>query len=184
MNHQKLHEAICFAAVAHQNQLRKGSETPYIAHPCEVMQILTAADCEETLLIAGLLHDTLEDTAVTAGELREVFGEDVAVLVCAASEDKSQSWEQRKQHTIAYLSDGAGLDGLLLACADKLSNLRSIRADLNELGESLWSRFKRGREQQRWYYRSLLDAFAPLADYVMYDEYAALYAEIFEETAE
>lgn len=182
MNHQKLHEAICFAAVAHRNQLRKGSETPYIAHPCEIMQILTVAGCTETLLIAGLLHDTIEDTTVTADDLREEFGEDVVALVCAASEDKKLSWEERKQHTITYLSSEAGLDDLMLACADKLSNLRSIRADLNVLGESLWSRFKRGRERQKWYYRSLLDAFAPLEEYEMYEEYAALYAEIFEKT--
>ncbi len=184
MNHQKLHEAICFAAIAHQNQLRKGSKTPYIAHLCEVVQILTAAGCEETLLIAGLLHDTLEDTAVTADELRETFGDAVLALVRTASEDKSQSWEQRKQHTVTYLSGQAGLEELLLACADKVSNLRSIRADLDALGEQVWSRFRRGREQQGWYYGALLDAFAPLADYDMYREYAALYADIFQTATE
>ena len=61
----RIHEAIEFAAVKHRGQVRKGTDIPYIVHPMEVMYILTQNDCDETTVIAGLLHDTIED----AGEI-------------------------------------------------------------------------------------------------------------------
>ena len=61
---KKIHDAIIFAAKAHEGQRRKGTDIPYITHPFEVAQILMEAGCDETLIIAGLLHDTLEDTEV------------------------------------------------------------------------------------------------------------------------
>ena len=58
----KLHEAVVFATKAHHGQVRKGSDVPYMIHPFETAQILTEAGCSDEVVIAGLLHDTLEDT--------------------------------------------------------------------------------------------------------------------------
>ena len=176
---KKIHDAIIFAAKAHEGQRRKGTDIPYITHPFEVAQILMEAGCDETLIIAGLLHDTLEDTEVTAAEIEEQFGPEVLALVDSDSEDKSLSWEDRKKHTIEYLRDRASLEELLLACADKLANMRSIKADYMVLGDKVWDRFHRGKEQQSWYYSSLIDVFDSLSDYEMYWEISNLYTDVF-----
>lgn len=87
----RIHEAIEFAAVKHRGQVRKGTDIPYIVHPMEVMYILTQNDCDETTVIAGLLHDTIEDAGATPEEIEAAFGKDVAQIVAAESEDKSKS---------------------------------------------------------------------------------------------
>lgn len=174
-----LHRAILFATKAHQGQTRKGTDIPYISHPFEVAQILTAAGCDTALIVAGLLHDVLEDTDETPETIEREFGPLVLSLVQSNSEDKSRSWEERKQHTIDYMTKEASFEELLLACADKLSNLRSMKADYNECGDALWTRFNRGKEQQSFYYSKLIDAFAPLHEYDMYWEISNLYTDIF-----
>lgn len=93
-----IHEAIEFAAIKHRNQTRKSTDIPYIVHPMEVMQILTANGCDEKTIVAGILHDTLEDTATTHEELSEHFGEDVADIVGGVTEDKSKSWKPHYNH--------------------------------------------------------------------------------------
>ena len=174
-----LHHAILFATKAHQGQSRKGTNIPYISHPFEVAQILTAAGCNTEIIIAGLLHDVLEDTAVTSETLEKEFGPYVLSLIQSNSENKSLSWEERKQHTIDYMTHEASIEELLIACADKLSNLRSIKTDYIECGDELWGRFNRGKEAQSWYYSKMIDAFAPLAEYDMYWEISNLYTDVF-----
>ena len=97
---QLLHESIVFANKAHKGQLRKGTDIDYISHPMEVMQILTAMGADDDLIIAGVLHDTVEDTATTVEEIAEKFGSDIATLVAHHSQDKSQPWEERKASVI------------------------------------------------------------------------------------
>ena len=91
MANMRIHKAIEFATLKHQGQTRKGTDIPYIVHPIEVMQILTASGCEEDIIIAGILHDTLEDTNTEREEIVEAFGARVAELVAHESEDKSVS---------------------------------------------------------------------------------------------
>jgi (p)ppGpp synthase/HD superfamily hydrolase len=150
--------AIELAAEAHQGQVRKGTDIPYISHPYAVGMMLAASGCDEEVVAAGILHDTVEDTHVTLEQLREQFGERVASIVEGCSEpDKWQGWEERKQHTLAYLPT-APREIRLVSLADKLHNARSILADVHASGEGAWSRFKRGRAQQEWYYRGLVEA--------------------------
>lgn len=175
-----IHRAAAFAAVAHANQKRKGSETPYIAHPCEVGILLKGEGAEDEVVAAGLLHDTLEDTAVTREELVQSFGPRVAALVEACSEKKGDPWQKRKTHTIEVLEAGCSYEVMLIVCADKLSNMRSIAEDLAVLGEALWERFFRGRAEQGWYYRSLVEALRPLEDLEMYQELSGLVADVFD----
>jgi len=156
----KLYDAIELAARAHRGQVRKGTEVPYLVHPLAVAGILIRCNCPEHLVIAGLLHDTLEDTPVTLEEIRSQFGREVAELVVALSEpDKKAPWEERKAHTIAYLEQKATPDVLLVAVADKLDNMRAIREGLAGDGEAFWLRFNRPRENQKWYYQRLAGVF-------------------------
>lgn len=151
-----IEKAIVFAAKAHDGQKRKSTDIPYITHPYAVGMLLLRESCSEEVVAAGILHDALEDTAVTYEEILIEFGEQVVNLVVAASEpDKSLLWEERKEHTIQSLKE-VGLEELQIITADKLHNLRSIREELERSGEELWSRFNRGREKQRWYYSSIV----------------------------
>lgn len=151
-------KAINIAAVAHAGQVRKGTKIPYITHPFAVGMILQQTKCSEEVIAAGILHDTLEDTDVTKEQLLEMFGEQVTRLVEAASEpDKTLPWKERKLHTIHSLPH-ASIDEVHVIIADKLHNLQSIRQDLEQDGEAVWHRFKRGRIQQHWYYSNIVKA--------------------------
>ncbi len=151
--------ALAFAARAHAHQKRKSTDVPYIVHPVGVMLILL--ECGETdpeLLAAALLHDTVEDTGITLTELRGQFGGRVTEIVEGCSEpDKSDTWEHRKEHTVHYLKT-APRAVQLVAAADKLHNLRSMVNDYNDIGEALWTRFKRGRAETAWYYRAVTES--------------------------
>jgi (p)ppGpp synthase/HD superfamily hydrolase len=159
-----LFEAIEFAARAHSGQYRKTTRVPYIIHPLGVAKILIQNGCPEEVVTAGVLHDTVEDTSVTLQDIRDAFGPNVAQLVEAASEPpKSEPWETRKQHTLDLLKT-APLEVLMIVGADKLDNVRSIREDYTKLEESIWSRFRRPKKQQRWYFQSLVEIFAERKD--------------------
>ncbi len=151
--------AIGFAAEAHRGQRRKGTRVPYLTHLLEVARILAREGLPPEVVAAGVLHDTLEDTPVSSGELRRRFGPRVAELVESVSEpDKSLPWEVRKRHTLQHLP-GRGRESLAIALADKLHNLRSIREEQARLGEGVWGRFSRPRRLQERYYRSLAGVF-------------------------
>ena len=153
---EMIEEAIEVAAKAHAGQVRKASDVPYISHPFAVGILLAKAGCEDEVVAAGILHETVEDTDVTLDIIRERFGDKVASIVEGCSEpDKSASWENRKKHTLEYLRT-APWEIRLVSCADKLHNARTILAAQEEMGDKVWERFKRGRKEQEWYYRGLL----------------------------
>ena len=120
--------ALHFSAQKHAGQKRKGARAePYINHLAEVALLLAEAGCDAAVVAAGLLHDTIEDTATTAAELEAVFGRDTAVLVVEVTDDKSLPKERRKQlqiETAAAKSQAARA----IKIADKISNLRSLAA--------------------------------------------------------
>lgn len=145
-------KAIAFSAKAHDGQLRKASDVPYISHPMSVGMLLMKAACSDEVVSAGLLHDTLEDTEVTEEMIESEFGTYVLNLVKEASEpDKSLSWKERKQHTIQHLGT-ASIEACYVIAADKLHNLRSIRLDIENSGEDIWKKFNKGKDDQAWYY--------------------------------
>ncbi len=147
-----------FAAAAHQGQIRKGTDTPYFTHPECVARVLTMYGCPAAVIAAGYLHDTVEDAGITIEKIRAEFGPEVADIVAGCTEpDKDAPWEERKRHTIAALRV-APLPVRLVSAADKFCNLRDIYMDLEQIGEEVWDRFKRGREEQEWYYRSVSEA--------------------------
>jgi (p)ppGpp synthase/HD superfamily hydrolase len=127
---QRILAAARFAAEKHAGQKRKGvAREPYINHLIEVAELI--ADSSETLdtnlVIAGLLHDTIEDTDTTAQELEARFGGDVAGLVLEATDDKSLPKETRKALQVQNAPHKSPR-AQTLKLADKISNLRSILA--------------------------------------------------------
>jgi len=157
MDRKDIERAKAFAARAHEGQVRKSTRIPYIEHPLRVASILEEMGCAPETIIAGLLHDTTEDTDITLDRIVEEFGVRVAEIVAGCCEpDRSLPWEDRKAHTIGTLRD-ASFDAALVSAADKLDNLRSIERDLARIGDQVWSRFNRGRNPQAWYYRGVLE---------------------------
>ena len=143
-------------------QKRKGSGLPYIIHPMEVWQILRNNNCSVEVQIAGLLHDTLEDTNTTPEEIQSLFGADILALVQTESEDKSKTWKERKQHTIDALAHDS-IETMQVCCADKLSNCRAQLYDFKQIGNALFDRFNKQStpELQAWYYKSIVKALSP-----------------------
>ena len=174
VDNERLNLAIRFAVDCHAGQVRKGTTIPYIVHPLEVLSILMRMNADNDLMIAGVLHDTVEDTDATIDQIAELFGNDVATLVAHHTEDKRKSWRERKEHAINALAE-ADHRVKMLVMADKLSNLRSIAADYNEIGDKLWKRFNAPRERQSWYYSEIQDA---LWDMQMDDDTAPAYWEM------
>lgn len=147
--------AIEVAARAHCGQLRKGSLLPYISHPLAVGLLLFEAGADEEVIAAGILHDTVEDTALTHEYLVETFGPRVAAIVEGCTEPRcGLGWEECKRRSIAHV-EVADADVQLVVCADKLHNAQSLIAQHAEMGEALWTHFARGRAAQTWYYRSM-----------------------------
>jgi (p)ppGpp synthase/HD superfamily hydrolase len=156
--------AIEVAVRAHQNQVRKGTDIPYITHPLAVGIILAKAGCSDDVIISGILHDTVEDKAVTLDTIHEKFGEKIASIVEGCSEpDKSLPWEERKARTLKFLK-AAPLAVRLVACADKLHNIRTIAVEHEKIGDQVWERFRRGRSDQEGYYRGLVESLCDKSD--------------------
>lgn len=159
--HMSLHEAIRMAEQAHRNQSRKGSNISYIIHPMEVLQILTAMGADIETQIAGVLHDTVEDTDVVLGDIQDKFGKRVAELVSSHTEDKSLSWKERKKHTIREM-EMAERSVKMLIFADLLSNIRSMVYDYQIVGEKLWDRFNAAKDKKGASYAALLKTLVEL----------------------
>jgi len=125
---RRILEAARFAAEKHAGQRRKGhAGEPYVNHLIEVAELIAGSspNLDVNLVMAGLLHDTIEDTGVTARELEERFGSDVTGLVLEATDDKSLPKEVRKA---LQVKDAATRSprAQTLKLADKISNLRSL----------------------------------------------------------
>jgi (p)ppGpp synthase/HD superfamily hydrolase len=157
----RLESAFLWAAECHEGQTRKGSNTPYFEHVAAVALVLDRAGFGEDVVIAGLLHDVVEDTSVTLGEVAARFGPAVADIVGHCSEVKTDDrgnkrpWSDRKRDHLAAMAD-APLSARAVMLADKLHNLTSIELDLRA-GRPVWSQFSAAREQVLWYYRTAID---------------------------
>jgi (p)ppGpp synthase/HD superfamily hydrolase len=132
--------ALTFAVRCHAGQRRDSDGASFIEHPLEVARLLRDAGCSEVVVAAGLLHDVLEDTRVSSGELNARFGPDVTNLVRAVTDHAStQSYRQRKQVLREQVRDAGG-DAALLFAADKIAKVRElptqVQRDRTRFGES------------------------------------------------
>ena len=180
-----LDKAIGFAVKAHSGSVRKGTETPYIVHPLEAVAIVATMTNDKEVMAAAALHDVVEDTDYTIDDVRKEFGERVAELVGAESEDKREdlpsedTWKIRKQETIEHLAN-ASLEEKMIALGDKLSNIRAMYRDHLAIGDKLWERFnQKDKNEHGWYYGSIAKALSEFEDTVAYQEYCELVGKVF-----
>ena len=179
-------KAIKFAVDAHADTERRGKGLPYVIHVLEALEIASTMTADQEILAAAALHDTIEDTGVTEKDLRREFGDRVASLVVWESDEavegcsETDSWRSRKQAGIERLAK-APLDAKIVAMGDKLSNMRAISRDYREIGDRLWDRFHApgGKDDHRWRYMALAEAFRGLEDTEAYKEFVRLIHETF-----
>lgn len=157
---QEIKKALDFAVMAHNGQTRKCSNIPYIVHPIGVGLLLMNNRESDCVIMAGFLHDILEDTDFAEEDLRINFGEEVLRLVLEASEPEhnNKSWEDRKIHTIENL-ENISENGIKVVIADKIDNLKSMNNDYFIMGESLWEKFNAPKDKQKWYYSEMRKIF-------------------------
>lgn len=160
---QKIQNAISFATKVHAEQTRKGKpDFPYITHPLSVSLILMNANASEDVIIAGILHDTIEDCkpyrSVNKELLEKEFGKDVAEMVNNVTEqDKSLPWAERKQKALEHIKD-MDHNAILVKSADVLHNMRDQLADYLKEGDAMFERFNASKELQLERYRKLVTA--------------------------
>ncbi len=149
-----LKKAYVFAARAHKGQIRRSGE-PYLSHPLEVINLLADLHLDKTTLVAGLLHDVLEDTDIGADEIKNTFGQEVLDLVEGVTkigrvEDSSPEIRQAETIRKIILAMTDDLRVIFIKLADRIHNLKT----LNFLDE----------EKQRQIARETLEIYAPIAN--------------------
>ena len=177
--------AIIFATKAHCGSFRKGTEIPYIVHPMEAATIVATMTNDRNILAAAVLHDVVEDTEYTIDDIRNEFGEDIAKLVSAESENKREdlpsesTWKIRKQETLNHLKTASRAEKMI-ALGDKLSNIRAMHRDYLSIGDKLWERFnQKDKSEHAWYYLGVAECLHELKDTVAYQEYVDLTKKVF-----
>lgn len=162
---EKILKAIKFSAKTHnhyQQQLRKGKKIPYITHPLTVGIILSLAKSPEDTIIAGILHDTIEDSVpdykVTAEMITERFGGNVSDLVLSVTEqNRKLSWEDRRKEALDHISNFSN-DSVLIKSADIISNVSEIYDDSCKKSNKTFERFARPKEVILESYKKVADA--------------------------
>lgn len=185
LNTELLDRAIIFAVKAHAGTERRGKGYPYSVHLMEAVEIVATMTPNQELLAAAALHDTVEDTNVTIDDIRAEFGDRIATLVAHETEERLEgvraedSWHDRKQATIKKLAQ-ASRETKIVALGDKLSNMRAIAHDYDELGDALWERFHaKDPKDHEWYYRGLADSLRELQDTTAFQEFESLIHHVF-----
>ena len=185
LNTEVLDRAIIFAVKAHSGTERRGKGYPYVVHPLEAVEIVATMTKDQELLAAAALHDVVEDTDVTVEQIRTQFGDRVAALVAAESDEmpagisEEDSWHTRKQAAIDRLAK-AGREAKMVALGDKLSNMRAIARDYAVQGDALWNLFHaKDPKDHEWHYRGLADALRELEDTFAYKEFENLINQVF-----
>jgi len=172
----RINHALAFAAKHHDQQVRKGTRLPYLTHPANVALILTRYGRDDDTAIAGILHDVIEDTVREAysremleQRISEKFGAEVLSTVHQVTHRRVDddgvelSPAERKQDYLERLAQASEAAHWVCA-ADKLHNAASIVADLRRTvdPDSVWGRFKVGKEGTVKWYRDVHDRLGAL----------------------
>ena len=180
-----LDRAIIFAVKAHAGTERRGKGFPYIVHPMAAVEIVATITPDQELLAAAALHDVVEDTEISADEIRREFGDRIAALVVAESDvfvegvSEEDSWHDRKQAAMDRLA-AAPHDAKIVAMGDKLSNMRAIARDYAVKGDELWKIFHaKDPKDHEWHYRGLAASLEELKDTFAYQEFVKLIDQVF-----
>ena len=158
----RLAAAIEFALRVHGQQTRKGTDIPCVSHLLGVASLVLEHGGDEEQAIAAMLHDAVEDQGSHLKPIiRERFGARAADIVLGCTDADTlpkPPWRERKEAYVRHL-ETAGIEVLLVSCADKVHNARAICTDVRTHGLQVFDRFKAGQDGTLWYYRTLAAAF-------------------------
>jgi (p)ppGpp synthase/HD superfamily hydrolase len=189
----RIERAIVRATELHAGQRRKVNNAPYIVHPYAVAFLLAHYTDNEDVVIAGLLHDVLEDVpGYSAQDLADEFGKHVESIVSEVTEDyteaekedhslRKHNWKERKEKYLINLSDDSH-EALLVATADKIHNLRSLIDDYRICGESAWERLG-NKERIFWFYGEATRIISERLDHPLAEELRKTFFEATESTS-
>jgi (p)ppGpp synthase/HD superfamily hydrolase len=165
-----VNHALAFAAKHHDRQVRQGTRLPYLTHPANVAIILTRYGCDERTVVAGILHDLVQDS-VREGHSRETleqrvgekFGSDVVEVLLASTYRRTDddgielSQEEKRSDYLDRLGAG-NVSALWVAAADNVHNANTILWDLRRTVDpnSVWSRFSAGKSATLQWYRDVV----------------------------
>lgn len=170
----RINHAFAFAAKHHDQQVRKGTRLPYLTHPANVAVILTRYGRDEETVLAGILHDVIEDTVratytrdMLERRIRDKFGDPVVETVLMMSRRELDdagtplSPDEQAEDYMRRLGD-ASERALWVCAADKIHNSGSILADLRRTADpvdrdGIWRRFRLGRSGTATYYRRVYE---------------------------
>ncbi len=186
-------KAFDFAKKYHMGQCRKGTHIPYLIHPIRTWDYVSRMTENEETWIAAMLHDVIEDTPATEEDLRVEFGDKVALLVMAESEQKrknrpaGETWQIRKGETLDRLQNIVEnkneVAALHIAFADKLANLYSMAYEYRQIGDVLWRKFnQKDKRMHAWYYGemgNIFRGFYEVKEPKLMKEYDTYYKEVF-----
>jgi (p)ppGpp synthase/HD superfamily hydrolase len=159
-----IRKAVVFSIKTHevyQKQKRKGKDIAYITHPLTVGLMLARANAGEDIIVAGILHDTIEDSIdkkkVTRGMLVERFSQNVADLVDSVTEHrKDLEWEARKREALEQIKTFSR-DSLPVKSADIISNVSEIFEDYRKEGLNTFRRFNAPKEKVVRHYMETME---------------------------
>ena len=162
---KKVNLALKVASRAHRDQMRKGTDIPYISHTFAVAMIISQYTSDEDVIIAGVLHDILEDvkpTVYSETAMRNDFGDEVVEIVKDVSEEKTagkpeKPWAERKKSYLTHLSSLEDQRPLMVSTADKIHNLTDILEEYEMVGDSIWQKFNASKDDQLWFYNEFLN---------------------------
>jgi (p)ppGpp synthase/HD superfamily hydrolase len=161
----------------HSGQRQKVNGRPYVEHPIRVATEVSEAGFEPEIVAAALLHDIVEDSEVTIDHLRKRFGDRVATLVEAMTDEAEVEPYERRKALHRGRVVAAGPEAAAIFAADKLNNVRALREAYAEQGEAVAGRFKQPLDTKLRVW---------VADVEMVSGYAAAvpYAEVLEDEVE
>ena len=162
---KKVNLALKVASKAHRDQVRKGTDIPYISHPVAVAMIISKYTTDEDVIVAGILHDILEDVQpsfYSETDMRVDFGDKITEIVKDVSEDKAagepeKPWIERKKGYLAHLNNLANVEPIIVSAADKIHNLTDMLDEYERVGDELWERFNAPKDDELWFYKTFLE---------------------------
>ena len=173
----KINLALKIAAKVHQGQNRKGTDIPYISHPVAVGMIISQYTNDETTIVAGILHDILEDVnpdIYSETDMRRDFGDEITDIVKDVSEPKTAGqpkllWKERKKSYLKRLGSSYYIETYFVVAADKIHNLlkglqlsqihnlTDILKDYDQFGNEIWHRFNASKWDILQYHRAVFN---------------------------
>lgn len=157
--------ALKVASKAHRDQMRKDTDIPYISHLVAVGMIIGEYTTDEDAVVAGILHDVLEDvrpSIYSEADMRDDFGDKITDIVKDVSEvevagEPEKPWIERKKGYLTHLDSLANVEPMIVSTADKIHNLTDMLDEYERVGDELWGKFNASKDDELWFYKSFLE---------------------------